>query len=209
MAKRAKGKRHILLPYQHAMERLWKAAFTLGLVLAVVWWQASMGRSIFNKNSENMWLFVGAVVSLGFALFAFLARKMSYIQPHPNHLRLATPFLRLNISYRRLRHVHPVEFHKIYPPDEMKWGRRKFLDPYWGKTAVAVELNAYPISPILLRLFLPKTIFHPRITAFVFLVESWLDFSTELDSFFGAWQDRNSRKMHDPNHKLLRSLRQS
>jgi len=209
MSKRTKGKRHILLTYQRAMERLWKAAFVLGFVLTIIWWQANLGSNLLNQNSRNAWLFVGAVVSVGFALFAFIARNMCYIQPHPNHLRIATPFLRLNVSYQRFRFVHPVEFHKIFPPGDMEWGRRKFLDPFWGKTAIAVDLNAYPVSPMLLRLFLPAIIFHPRMKAFIFLVESWLDFSTELDSFYGAWQDRNSRKLIDPHHMVLNSLRHS
>lgn len=209
MAKRQIGQRHVLLMYHHAMNRLWKVSLLLGLTFALVWWRTSIERVLAIQPSREVWIFVGAVVSVSFGMFALITKNMCYIQAFPSHVRLVTPFLRLKISYRRLRKVHPIEFHKTYPPDELKWAERKFLTPFFGKTAVALELNDYPLSPVLLRLFLPAKIFHPRMIGFVFVVENWITLSTEMDSLYGTWREKRRHKNANPQQQILQSLRQS
>jgi hypothetical protein len=191
------------------MNRLWKVSLLLGLTFAFVWWRPSTEWILVSQRSGDIWIFVGAVVSVSFAIFALTTKNMCYVQAFPTHMRLVTPFLRLKISYRRLRKIHPIEFHKTYPPNELKWADRKFLTPFFGKTAIALELNDYPLSPVLLRLFLPARIFHPSMIGFVFVVENWIALSTELDSLHGNWREKRRHKNANPKQQILHSLRQT
>jgi hypothetical protein len=136
----------------------------------------------------------GAAISLGFALFAFFGRHMAYVQPRSDHLRVVTPFLRLHISYRRVLSAHPSEFSQLFPPQEASWAQRRLLSPFYGQTAVVLELASYPLPPWVLRFFLAPQMFSPHTTALVLLVPDWLRFSTELDSFMGAWQQLQKRR---------------
>jgi hypothetical protein len=83
--------------------------------------------------------------------------------------------------------VHPTLVQQLFPPGESSWAQRSFLEPFYGKTAVVIELHGYPMSPALLKLFLPAQMFSPQFTGFVILVPDWMKMSTELDSFYGAW----------------------
>ncbi len=147
-----------------------------------------MGSFIPISVTTETWVYVAGLVVLSFTLFALLARRMGYVQAFGNHLRVATPFLRLKISYRRIRSVHPEEYHKLFPPMEATWAERSLLAPFYNKTVVVVELYNYPISPAILRLFLPAQMFHPQKIALVFVVADWMAMSTEIDSLFGDWQ---------------------
>ncbi len=142
---------------------------------------------------DDLWLLAGAGVSLGFALLAFVGRSAAYVQPRRDHLRLVTPFLRLHISYRRLLSTHPSGFSELFPPEKASWAQRRLLAPFYGQTAVVLELSHYPLPLVFLRLFLAPQMFAPHTTGLVLLVPDWLTFSTELDSFVGAWQQLQKR----------------
>jgi hypothetical protein len=200
-------KRHILLLYQHLMDRLWAPTIVLGSMFFAVWWWSGV---LFPTIESPYDLFIAIIsfVVLFFGIFAFLARKMSYVQVRSDHLRVVTPFLQLRISYRRVLSAHPAEFKSLFPPQKSSWAQRRFLESYYGNTAVVMELSAFPISPGILHLFLPSQMFDPRSKGLVFLVEDWMGLSTEIDSFQGAWRQRQSRKgKPEPGFGILRSLR--
>ena len=187
MKSRKNGNRYQLLQYRRVMSRLWPSALILGLLLLVIWGWEWFYPTPLLEVGDNIWLAVAGLVSLVFALFAFFARSMAYVQPNRDHLRLVTPFLRMNISYRRTRNSHPAVFTQLFPPNEASWAQRNLLSPFYGRTAVVVELTDYPMSPGLMRFFLAPQMFSPRSKGLVFLVPDWMAFSTELDSFRGAW----------------------
>ena len=187
MAVRRLGKRHQLLYYRRMMDRLWLATLVLGMVMFGVWFGA--GRFFIElQRPFDIIVLAGAATVTAFALFAFLVRKMAYVQAATDHLRVVTPFLRLKISYRRLRTTHPAEFHQLFPPQKAKWAQRKFLEPFYGKTVLLVELTAFPIKQGLLRLYLPPTMFSPQSKGLVFVVKDWMALSTEIDSYHGSWR---------------------
>jgi hypothetical protein len=93
------GKRHQLLYYRHTMDRLWRFALLVVIVLAIVWWFKSFGRDI------DLIIFASAAMALVVMVFAIMARNMGYVQAFGDHLRLVTPFLRLKIAYRRIHEV--------------------------------------------------------------------------------------------------------
>jgi len=194
MKARKPGSRHTLLLYKRVMDRLWKYTLVLGLLLFAIWfWTWWFGPSVI-RGQQDLWLFIGAAVVLGFTLFAFFARRMAYVQPRRDHIRLVTPFLRTNISYRRLVSTHPADFAQVFPPKDASWAQRRLLEPFYGMTVVVLELSAFPLPPALLRLFLAPQMFYRRAKGFVLLVPDWMALSTELDSLVGAWQQEQKQR---------------
>ncbi|MBN1147721.1 MAG: hypothetical protein JXA78_10735 [Anaerolineales bacterium] len=181
------GVRHPLLLYRRSMGRVWKATFALGLVTAVVGWFSLLEEITILGFSSILWLFAIVVLSFAVSGFAFLARYLAYVRVHPGYFSVVTPFLRFKISFRRMRSVHPVLMQQVFPKTEAHWAQRNFLQPFYGKTALIMELQSYPMKLWLLKLFLPAPMFSPRSTGFVWLVPDWMKLSTELDSAHGAW----------------------
>lgn len=204
MKVRKVGKRHSLLIYKHMMDRLWGATLLLGLILLVVWGALRIQNIAVIDTEYTIWLLAGAVVSLAFGVFAFFARNMAYVQPRRDHLRLVTPFLRLNIAYSRIRSSHPSNFYQLFPPTNVSWATKKFLEPFYGKTVVVVDLMGYPLNPSLLRLFLPAQMFSRQSKGFVLVVPDWMDFSTELESFLGNWLQAQKRGPKKPISPWIR-----
>ena len=147
--------RYPLLLYRRTMDRVWKNTLFLGLILLATWALPLIEETSLGWISSKDLLLAAAVVVLALAVFALLARTVAYVKVNDDHLRLVTPFLRLNISFRRMRSAHPVLMQQLFPPQSAKWAQRRFLEPFYGKTVIVIELKGYPISPALLRFFLP------------------------------------------------------
>jgi hypothetical protein len=198
MAERKHGKRHPLLPYRRYMDSLWQVTLILGLLLGGLWWQITSGKTPLIVVQNPNWLLSGAVVILGFTAIILIGRFSTYVQPRDNHLRLATPFFRLNISYRRVLNAHPANFSSLFPPHQAGPALRSFLSPFYGQTVVILELNKYPLNPRLLRLFLSRQMFSPNSTGFVLVVSDWLDLITEIDTFKETWRQSQDRRRANP-----------
>jgi hypothetical protein len=194
MKARKRGKRHPLLIYRRMMDRLWSATFTLGMILFVLWTWTWISPMRFLHAQENNWLMVASCVLLAFTAFAFFGRKVAYVQAYGDHLRVVTPFLRTHISYRRIHKAHPAEFQRLFPPSETSWAQDRLLSPFYGKTALVLELKGYPLPRFLLRFFLAPQMFLRHGEGLVILVPDWMTFSTEIDSFRGHWVEKREQK---------------
>jgi hypothetical protein len=201
------GDRHPLLMYRRTADRSWQVALVIGFFLLAIWMMPLLGGVEVIDDSVKAFLFVSAVVSLAISAFFFWARFVAYTQVYKDHLSLVTPFLRLNISYKRVRSAHPVLLQQLFPKNESSWSQRAFLEPFYGKTAVVIELKGYPMNPTLLRLFLPAQMFSPRTTGFVLLVPEWMKFSTELDTLQGKWLGLQNMKPNLPGSLVQYSSR--
>lgn len=184
---RKSGTRHTLLFYRRTMDRLFSLTLILAIVLLLllVWGELQAPGPV--DDAGEVWLMAGFLVSIGICLFAFFSRWMAYTQAHQDHLSIVTPFLNLKISYRRIRSIHPSLLQQVFPKENAKWAENSFLQPFYGKTAMVVEIRNYPMSPRLLRLFFPRYMFSPRSPGFLLLVPDWMKFSTEIDSLRGNW----------------------
>jgi hypothetical protein len=187
------GKRFRLVIY----ERMWKRWGFLSLLVALAWgvlWLLAP-RVGFLPSSLRMLILVPALASLAIFAYAFMARRMAWVQCKPNHLRIQTPIYPLSVSYARIKVVRPSELAHIFDPSKEKPGRREWLRPYWGMTAVVVEISKYPISKGWLRLWFSRYMFSPEATGFVFLVEDWMTLSRQLDDFRNTWElQRTARR---------------
>jgi len=176
------GHRYHLVIYSHTLNRWWPDTLALALALGAV----ALGLSRLPEGKTQPHL-VTAVAGLGgvvfiFTLFLLLIRKAAYVQPFPTYLRLVTPFLRINISYRRFRGSTTSEMRALFPPNSVSGVRRDIVKPLSSMTAIVINLNGYPVSSLLLRWFLSPFFFKDKTPHFVILVKDWLRFSSELDS---------------------------
>ena len=176
------GTKFPLIIYRHLLNRWWTPMIAMGLGLfgiAYGQYMEPLGRFL-----PMRWLpFVAiGILSILIGLFFLIIRQVAYVQAFPTYLKFVTPFLRLNISYKRIHKTTTTEMRQLFPPKSMSGWMRDIFAPLAGLTAVIIELKAYPISPVVLRLFLSKFFFKDKSPHFVILVKDWMKFSNELDS---------------------------
>jgi len=173
----------------------WPCILTVPASIAL-WWYAN--RIPIVHDQLGFLTLVPAAVSLAILVYALLARRTAWVQCRPKHLRIQTPLYPLVISYSRIKAVRPNVFHKIFSPSQEKAARREWLDPYWGKTALVVELSEYPFSKAWLRLWFSPYLLSPDVPGFVFVVEDWMALSRQLDEFRGKRETyRAARRQRD------------
>ena len=198
------GRRYPLVIYTHMLNRWWPATLTLSLALFAVAWGVSR-----TPDGQAQPFLVDTTTGLGglvfvFTLFLFIIRKAAYVQPFGTYLRLVTPFLRINISYRRFRGSTTTEMRALFPPKSVSSWRREIIAPLSGMTAIVINLSGYPVSPFVLRWFLSPFFFKDKTPHIVILVKDWLRFSSELDSMrLGGGKDA---KQESPSDSILSRL---
>lgn len=169
------------------MDRVRNAGITLGILLACIWGWSEVDPLPLFQLGASQWLLFGSIMAFCVGIFASLTRYMAYVRAHASYFCIVTPFFRVNVAYQRIYSVHPVLLQQLFSTTRSSWAERKFLEPFYGKTALLIELKRYPLPPAILRLFLPSQMLSPRSTGFVILVPDWMKFSTELDSLQGRW----------------------
>lgn len=173
------GRRYPLVVYTQTLNRWWPAIFTLGLaLLALAWGVRSWG------FEQWRWLMLSSVgiflVLVG--LFLWLIRNSAYVQTYKDYLRIATPLLRLNISYKRIRKASSAHMGTLFPPNQIRKSQVDIMQPISKMTAIVIELNAFPMSEAMLKLFFSPLFFKDKTPHFVILVSDWMRFSAELES---------------------------
>ncbi|MFH1185084.1 MAG: hypothetical protein V1755_08610 [Chloroflexota bacterium] len=180
---RSAGKRYPLLLYTRMLDRWRPALFFIGLgMLALAW---PFYRDLYTRLTEPWrWMTLAGVggMAIAAALLMLVLRGSAYVQPFPDHLRLATPFLRMSISYRRIQRTTSTAMAVLFPPRSLRGFNRDILEPLFSRTALVIDLSALPIPASTLRLFLSPFFFKDSTPHIVILVRDWMRFSTELDS---------------------------
>lgn len=149
----------------------------IGAIAIKVFWSSEVGADAL----ETMLLGSGAILVLGVLrfLFTFLVSKTAYVECK-KVLRIRTPFLPLDISYKRIRNTRPSTLRDIFPPEKQK-RNRKLLETYWGETVVMIELTKLPMPPGFLKAIMGPYLFDPAGNGLVLLVDDWMGFSQSLD----------------------------
>jgi hypothetical protein len=70
------------------------------------------------------------VLTIMLGVFFLIIRQIAYVQAFPGYLKLVTPFLRLNISYKRIHKITTTEMKLLFPPKSMSSWMRIFF-PRW------------------------------------------------------------------------------
>jgi hypothetical protein len=161
------------------MNRWWTAVLMLGVAILGVAWV------LYSRGADQWrWLGTGSVGIFYMMIGAgmWLMRKSAYVQPFHDHLRLVTPFLRLNISYKRIRRTLPANLGALFPKNSVSNWQAEIIEPLAKMTAIVIEFNAMPMSQTALRFFLSPLFFKDKTPHIVILVNDWMRFSTELES---------------------------
>jgi len=176
------GKRYPLLIYEYTLNRWYPATLVLSLVLFTLWWFQPNYLPKPETNWQDLQLLIISGLTLGMTIFLFLMRKAAYVRPYKDHLRLVTPFLRMNISYKRIVQTRATEMGALFPSSSINHLQRESIAPLLAKTAIVVELNKLPVPLPVLRFFLSPLFFKDKTPHIIFLVDNWMRFSTELES---------------------------
>lgn len=190
------GHKYPLLVYRHIVSRWWFALVFMGIALfgwAYVEYRQPPGPHVlwpFFLGSFLVWpwqlLIAVGILAILAGFFFWSIRYFAYVQPYPTYLKLVTPFLRFNISYKRIQRTSATEMRYLFSYKDMQafwlFGMRDVFSLIAGKTALVIDLKGYPVSPALLRLFLYRFFFKDKTTHIVILVDDWMRFSSELDS---------------------------
>jgi hypothetical protein len=172
------GRRYPLVVYTHMINRWWPAIGVLGIGLLGLAW------ALYSWGYEQ-WRWYAAAGLGGFnvlvAILLFIVRKSAYVQPFSDHLRLATPFLRLNISYKRFLRTSPSTMAALFPPNSVSKWQAEIIQPIAKMTAIVLELRGHPIPQSRLRLFLSPLFFKDKTPHLVIVVNEWMRLSSEIE----------------------------
>jgi len=209
-----KGHRHRLMLYTYMLNRWWKFTLWIGLILlalaAGLWILSLQVPEYYMVSEKTLWALTeagGYAVLL--SVFLVAIAKSAYVQPFANHLRLSTPFLRMNISYRRICKSSSVEMKHLFPINNYKGQQRNLLRPLVAKTAIVLEMRGWPLPHWVLGLFLSPFFFPDKTSRLALLVPKWMDFSMEMEGFRTAWLDSQHVQDIDPQSALLASFSNS
>ena len=198
------GHKYPLIVYRHMLNRWWPAMIAIGIgmfALAYSEWIDPLGQLL-----PWRWQLFAVIGGLAILIggFFWLMRYFAYVQPLPSYLKLVTPFLRVNISYKRFKKTSATEMRYLFAYKSMSWWVRDIFSPLATKTALVIDLNGYPISSVLLRLFLSRFFFKDKTPHLVILVQDWMRFSSELDSMRSGMDFDSSPKKRSKDSILSR-----
>jgi len=200
------GHKFPLLVYQHLLNRWWAPMFAIGLVMFAL----AYGEYIHPVYKFIPWrwqLFAGiGVLAIFIGIFFVVLRQLAYIQAFPGYIKLVTPFMRINISYKRLHKTTTSEMRQLFPPKSMSGWIRDIFAPLASQTAIVLELNSYPVSSVILRMFLSRFFFKDKTPHFVILVQDWMKLSSEIDSYRSGENPYPSPAKKPRNNSILSRL---
>ncbi len=207
------GRRHRLLLYTYVLNRWWRYTLWIGIVLLGLVAGLTMlpGRlPQYHFLSVPDWILLVAMGAGVYAILLFIffisIRKSAYVQPFATHLRLITPFLRMNISYQRILKASSVEIQHLFPVGRYTDWRKGFLRPLANQTAVVLDLKEWPLPRRLLGLVLSPFFFPDKSSRLALLVPDWMDFSMDMDSFRSTWLESLHGPRSSPQSDLLASI---
>lgn len=197
------GHKFPLVVYQHLLNRWWTPMFAIGLVMFALAF-GEYTHPVYKHISWRWQLFAGiGILAILIGIFFLVIKQLAFVQAFPGYLKFVTPFMRINISYKRLHKTTTVEMRQLFPPKSMSGWIRDIFQPLATQTAIILELKSYPISPVILRMFLSRFFFKDKTPHLVILVKDWMRLSSEIDSFrAGINQDPQPVKKRRTNSIL-------
>jgi hypothetical protein len=194
MAKRHHQKRFRLLLYNRLMSRLRIPSFLISALLFGLWYGVTSQWIDWPHSDKALLLLSSGLLIFGFWVLTLLSPILAYVQILDDHLRLQTPIYRLKVPYEHILNTRPVEVQKMFPPSKLSSNQRSILRPFYGRTALAIDLQGLPPPNFLLRLFFHRFTFSPDTLGLVLLVEDWLGLSRRLTTKVDEW--RMARSTH-------------
>jgi hypothetical protein len=175
------GHRYPLIVYTRMINLWWPAIFAIGIgSLGLAWALYSWG---FEEWRWLAFAIIGVICTI-VGLILFILRKSAYVQPFSDHLRLATPLLRVNISYKRFLRTSSANLGALFPPNSVSKWQAEIIQPIAKTTAMVLELRSHPMPQSRLKLFLSPLFFKVKDKSphFVIAVNDWMRLSSEIES---------------------------
>lgn len=189
MADSGPGERFPLLLYRQVIGRLRAPTFLLAALLLGLWGGVLSGRLDWPPETTEPWLLAGGLVSLAAWLMAWLGPRTAYVQARSDHLRVQTPIYRMKVSYRRIHNTRPIDLVRTFPPSSTRRAWRKDLAPFYGGTALGVDLRGYPLGRLTMRLFFHPLLFTPDQPGLLLIVPDWMALSRQLSARLDLWRN--------------------
>lgn len=206
MAKRRRYKRYPLSLYRQSLRRHRLPALLLAIALTVLGALAWLRWAPWLQSQSYRWFFSAGLLSFFYWFMALVAPAFSYVQPRNNHLRLQTPFYRLNISYRRIRSTRPIDITKTFTPQVTPRAFRRALRQFIGMTALGIDLISWPVPRWLLRFILGKMLLAPDQPGLILITRDWMALSKQLETLMGEWNDEQRQRAWHPGANVGKIL---
>jgi hypothetical protein len=198
MAAPSVGDRFLLLLYGRAIHRFRGPSTTLALLLLGLSYPVRRGMLSWPQPPAEPWLLAGGLASLAIAVLTWIGPKLAYVQARADHLRVQTPIYRMKVSYRRIQNTRPVDVARMFPPSSLRRHHRLLLEPFYGKTALGVDLRGLPLRPLVLRLFFHPLLFAADQPGLVLVTNDWMALSRQLAAHIDAWRTTNQPRPRGP-----------
>jgi hypothetical protein len=200
------GTKFPLVVYQHLLNRWWTPMIAMGLgMFGIAYGQYMEPLGPYLLISWVPLVVIG-VLAILVGIFFLIIRQIAYVQVFPGYLKLVTPFFRFNISSKRIHKTTTAEMRQLFPPKSMSGWMRDIFAPLASQTALVIELKGFPMSPMILRLFLSRFFFKDKTPHLVILVKDWMKFSSELDSMKSGIDLNPPRERKQKTNSILSRL---
>src|SRR5512147_645344 len=102
------GTKFPLIVYQHMLNRWWTPMIAIGLGMFALAYSEYIDP--IAQFISWRWQLFGAigVLSILTGVFFLIIKQFAYVQPFPGYLKFVTPFMRVNISYKRINKTIPT-----------------------------------------------------------------------------------------------------
>jgi hypothetical protein len=187
-SKRLRRNRFRLLLYDRVMSRMRLPSLILAALSFGFWYGITSQRISWPSVDKANLLRSSGFFFLGYWLFTVLSPLLAYVRVLDNHLLLRTPIYRLRIPYQNILNTRLVEVQKLFQPSKLSASQHGLLRPFFGRTAVAIDLQGLSPPGIRLRLFFHRLIFSPDTLGLVLLVQDWLGLSHLLSIKLDEWR---------------------
>jgi hypothetical protein len=179
------NKRYPLLLYREWIRPLSLPLLAIAVVLAAVWAFTLTGllpeHMAASVPAQSPLLGTAALAAFLLWLFVLRLPRAAYVQCLSEYFLLQLGFLRLIVSYSRVRTTRSVLHRQIHPPESQPRSRRTLARRMAGRQCVAVELTSYPMAFFLLRALTHPFLFLGEQPGFLFAVEDWMGLDREVE----------------------------
>jgi hypothetical protein len=169
-------------------------AFFIAILLAGLWGIARIGLLPINKgithSTQDLLLGIAALVAIGLWLIVALLPLAAFVQCLPDYLLLRLGFLRLIVSYSRVRGSRSVQHGQIHHAASQPRSRRALAVRMALKECVALDLTSYPMAFFLLRALAHPFLFLGQEPGFLFAVDDWMGLGRDLEEKHSTWFSR-------------------
>lgn len=200
--------RHPLLIYYNLGRRYRPPALLLmlmGLFMLLPRYLEELQNEWVDPDDLALFGVVVFLVGFGMWLFAWLAIHRAYVQCRSDLLVIRTPFYRVLMSYRRVKHAQPVKVSTIFPRESLKGMSRPLMKPLMPMTAAEVVVTSWPSSRRRLNRMLSDQLFATEQDAWIFIVPDYALLIRQLDAAMQRKAEREQGKAanyEDPFERL-------